>query len=114
MLSATHLLLQSARKGTLPCFIDLPHVHADSGEFEGSKSLGRAPGLTLCFGKEGASPNRKDPIFHPLNRLLRILFLVSLFRLRAFLLHLSKHLRHVLDLVPNIKTYVDRGALLSR
>src|SRR6516164_35703 len=49
-----------------------------------------------------------------LNHLLRILFLVALFRLRAFLVHLSKHFRHVLDLVPNIKTYVDRGALLSR
>jgi hypothetical protein len=23
--------------------------------------MGRAPGLTVCFGKEGASPNRKDP-----------------------------------------------------
>jgi hypothetical protein len=29
-------------------------------------------------------------------------------------LHLSKRLRHVLDLMPNIKTYVDRCALLSR
>src|SRR6516162_1128485 len=44
-----------------------------------------------------------------LNHLLRILFLVALFRLRAFLWHLSKHFRHVLDLVPNIKTYIDRG-----
>jgi hypothetical protein len=29
-------------------------------------------------------------------------------------LHLSKRLRHALDLIPNIKTYVDRCALLSR
>jgi hypothetical protein len=59
---------------------------------------------------------KKDPysIFHPLNRLLRILFLAALFRLRTFLLHLSKRLRHVSDLIPNIKTYVDRRALLSR
>ena len=68
----------------------------------------------MCFGKEGASPDRKRPIFHPLNRLLRILFLVALFRLRTFLLHLSKRLRHVSDLIPNIETYVDRRALLSR
>ena len=68
----------------------------------------------MCFGKEGASPNRKDPYFHPLNRLLRILSLVALFRLRTFLLHLSKRFRHVSDLIPNIKTYVDRRALLSR
>src|SRR6516165_9451018 len=45
---------------------------------------------------------------------LRILFLVSLFRLRAFVLDLSKRFRHVFDLIPNIKAYVDRGALLSR
>ena len=53
-------------------------------------------------------------MFHPLSRLLRILFLVALFRLRTFLLHLSKRLRHVSDLIPNIETYVDRRALLSR
>src|SRR6266436_2553730 len=40
--------------------------------------------------------------------------LVALFCLRAFLLHLPKHFRHVLDLIPNIKTYIDRCALLSR
>jgi hypothetical protein len=45
---------------------------------------------------------------------LRILFLVALFRLRAFLLHFPKCFRHVLDLIPNIKTYVDRRPLLSR
>src|SRR5262249_9065984 len=47
-------------------------------------------------------------------RLLRILFLVALFGLRACLLHLSEHFCHIFSLVPNIKTYVDRGALLSR
>jgi hypothetical protein len=46
--------------------------------------------------------------------LLRILFLIALFCLQAFLLHLSKHLCHVINFVPNIKTYVDRGALLNR
>jgi hypothetical protein len=30
---------------------------------------------------------------------------------RAFLLHLSKRLCHVFELIPNIKAYVDRGAL---
>jgi hypothetical protein len=30
---------------------------------------------------------------------------------RAFLLHLSKILCHVFELIPNIKAYVDRGAL---
>jgi hypothetical protein len=44
----------------------------------------------------------------------RILFLVAFFRLRVFLSHRSKHFCHVFDLVPNIKTYVDRGTLLSR
>jgi len=34
---------------------------------------------------------------------LRILFLVALFRVRAFLLHLSKRLCHVFDFIPKIK-----------
>ena len=34
--------------------------------------------------------------------------------MRAFLLHLSKRFGHVFDLIPNIKAYVDRGALRSR
>ncbi len=34
--------------------------------------------------------------------------------MRAFLLHLSKRLCHVFELIPNIKAYVDRGALRSR
>ena len=34
--------------------------------------------------------------------------------MRAFLLHLSKRLRHVFDLTPNIKAYIDWGALRSR
>src|SRR6202047_2613050 len=33
--------------------------------------------------------------------------------MRAFLLHLSKRLCHVFDLIPNIKAYVDRRALRS-
>jgi hypothetical protein len=33
---------------------------------------------------------------------------------RAFLLHLSKRLCHVFELIPNIKAYVDRRGLLSR
>ena len=48
-----------------------------------------------------------------LNCLLRILFLVALFRPRAFLLYLSKRFRHVFDLIPNVKTYVDRRAAES-
>src|SRR5437867_4375220 len=67
----------------------------------GSKRLGRASGLTVCFG-------RKDPYS------IHLTALVALFRLRVFLLHLPKRFRHVLDLIPNIKTYVDRRALLSR
>jgi len=53
-------------------------------------------------------------IFSPPNHCLRFLFLVALFSVRAFLLHLSKRLCHVFDLIPNIKAYVDRGALRSR
>jgi len=34
---------------------------------------------------------------------LRFLFLVALFSVRAFLLHLSKRLCHVFELIPNIK-----------
>src|SRR6266581_5255856 len=41
-------------------------------------------------------------------------FLVALFSVRAFLLHLSKRLCHVFELIPNIKAYVDRRGLLSR
>src|SRR6266581_9018902 len=41
-------------------------------------------------------------------------FLVALFSVRAFLLHLSKRLCHVFQLIPNIKAYVDRRGLLSR
>src|SRR5271157_3871583 len=44
---------------------------------------------------------------------LRILFLVVLFCLRAFL-HLSEHFCHIFNLVSNIKSYLDRGTLLSR
>ena len=49
-----------------------------------------------------------------LSHFLRTLFLAALFRVRVFLLHLSKRLRHVFHLIPNIKAYVDRGALRSR
>src|SRR5271157_4109192 len=71
------------------------------------------PSLTVGFWR--GEPNRpKKEIFPPLHYFLRILFLVALFRVRAFLLHLSKRLCHVFDLIPNIKAYVDRGALCSR
>src|SRR5258708_682784 len=53
-------------------------------------------------------------IFSPPNRGLRFLFLTALFSVRAFLLHLSKRLCHVFELIPNIKAYVDRRRLLSR
>src|SRR6267154_5604121 len=65
-------------------------------------------------------PTRKPPeqhtqkIFSPPNHCLRFLFLVALFSVRAFLLHLSKRLCHVFELIPNIKAYVDRRGLLSR
>jgi hypothetical protein len=62
------------------------------------------PSLTVGFRR--GEPNRpKKEIFRPLHHFLRILFLVALFRVRAFLLHL---------LIPNIKAYVDRGALRTR
>jgi hypothetical protein len=53
-------------------------------------------------------------IFSPPNDCLRFLFLAALFSVRAFLLHFSKRLRHVFELIPNIKAYVDRRGLLSR
>ena len=56
----------------------------------------------------------KKEICRPLHHFLRFLFLVALFSVRAFLLHLSKRLRHVFELIPNIKAYVDRRGLLSR
>ncbi len=40
--------------------------------------------------------------------------MVALFCVRAFVLHLSIRLCHVLDLFPDIEAYVDRRALLSR
>src|SRR3979411_1238669 len=55
-----------------------------------------------------------EMILSPPNHCLRFLFLVALFPVRAFLLHLSKRLCHVFDLIPNIKAYVDRGTLCSR
>ena len=66
------------------------------------------------FRQGGRLARQKRPIFHPLSRLLRILFLAALFCLRTFLLDLSKRLRQVPDLIPNIETFVDRRALLSR
>src|SRR5260370_29120933 len=45
---------------------------------------------------------------------LLLLCLVALVSSRAFLLHLSKRLCHVFELIPNIKAYVDRRGLLSR
>ena len=50
----------------------------------------------------------------PLHHFLRALFLAALFCVRAFLLHLSKRLCHVFDLMPNFKAYIDRGTLRSR
>src|SRR5260370_9790478 len=55
-----------------------------------------------------------EKIFGPSNHCRRFLFLVVLFSVRAFLFHLSKRLCHVFELIPNIKAYVDRGALRSR
>src|SRR5260370_29253817 len=52
-----------------------------------------------------------EKIFGPSNHCLRFLFLVVLFSVRAFLFHLSKRLCHVFELIPNIKAYVDPGAL---
>ena len=68
------------------------------------------------MGFRRGEPNRpKKEIFRPFHHFLRILFLVALFRVRAFLLHLSKRLCHVFDLIPNIKAYVDSslGAALQ-
>src|SRR5258708_9092189 len=53
-------------------------------------------------------------IFSPPKRGLRLLFLTALFSVRSFLLHLSKRLCHVFELIPNIKAYIDRRGLLSR
>jgi hypothetical protein len=43
--------------------------------------------------------------------MLRFFFLVTLFRIRAFLLHLSEHLCHVFHLIPDIKAHEDRSEL---
>jgi hypothetical protein len=45
---------------------------------------------------------------------LRFFFLIALFRIRAFLLNLSKHLCPVFHLIPDIKAHKDRSGLLSR
>src|SRR6267143_4425988 len=55
-----------------------------------------------------------EKIFSPSSHCLRFLFLVALFSVRAFLLHLSKRLCHIFELIPYIKAYVDRRALRSR
>jgi hypothetical protein len=65
---------------------------------------------------EGASSQPINGVTANLQTLphfLRIIFLIALFPERAFLLHLSKRLCHVFDLIPNIKAYVDRGALVE-
>ena len=62
----------------------------------------------------GISATKKTRQYFVHSHFLRTLFLAALFRVRAFLLHLSKRLCHVFDLIPNIKAYVDRGALRSR
>jgi hypothetical protein len=49
-----------------------------------------------------------------MRRWLRFLFLVALFSVLAFLLHLSKRLCHVFELIPNIKTYVDNQTQVFR
>src|SRR5262249_13869457 len=85
-----------------------PYVRDCTGPCQKSGDSPRSYGV---FWQGDVSANRRT-IFRPLNRLLRILFLVALLRLRAFLLHLSKCFCHVLNLIPNIKTYVDRRALL--
>src|SRR5258705_777806 len=55
-----------------------------------------------------------EMILSPPNHCLRFLFLVALFSVGAFLLHLSKRLCHVFELIPNIEAYVDRRGLLGR
>ena len=44
---------------------------------------------------------------------LRTLFLAALFRMRAFLMNLSKRLCHVINVLPNFKANVNRGTLRS-
>ena len=63
----------------------------------------------VCFGKEDPSQQKRPILIHSTTS-----YESSSWSLRAFLLHLSKRFRHVFDLIPNIKAYVDRGALLSR
>src|SRR5260221_3848698 len=53
-------------------------------------------------------------IYSPPTDCLRFLLLVALFSVRAFLLHLSKRVCHVFELIASIKAYVDRRGLLSR
>src|SRR5271166_4560527 len=72
------------------------------------------PALTGWVFDEVSLTGRKKRYFVHSTISLRILFLVALFRVRAFLLHLLKRLCHVFDLIPNIKAYVDRGALRTR
>ena len=50
-------------------------------------------------------------MFCPLHHFLRSLVLAALFRVRVFLLHLSKRFCHVFALMQNFKAYVDRGTL---
>ena len=63
---------------------------------------------------EGVSNVRIRPNRSRCSPCLRFFFLVALFRIRAFLLHLSEHLCHVLHLIPDIKAHEDRSELLSR
>ena len=57
---------------------------------------------------------KREKLFLPPAQLLRFLFVIALFRVRTILVQLSKQLGHVFHFVPNIKTHIDRRALLGR
>ena len=78
----------------------------------GTSSKGSGELLTNVLASR-AQPTEKIDL-ELVNHFLRIFFLVTLFRLRAFLLHFSQRLCHVFDLIPEIAAYIDWRGLLSR
>ena len=63
----------------------------------------------VCFGKEDPSQQKRPILIHSTTS-----YESSSWSLRAFLLHLSKRLRHVCGLIPDIAAHKDWRGLLSR
>jgi hypothetical protein len=109
-----------ARRGTCGQFPGVSGLLCWRMAFAGTGAQIRSSTLSFAAATISRTAGHPEPntpkkeLFRPLRRFLRTLFLVALFRVRTFLLHLSKRHCHVFGLMPNFKAYVDRGMLCSR